>query len=49
MWLPINPDSVMDNLSFMDISATLDVRKNPEFERQQFWDYMYEHYNGDAM
>uniref|UniRef100_A0A1A9ZHC1 Carboxylic ester hydrolase n=1 Tax=Glossina pallidipes TaxID=7398 RepID=A0A1A9ZHC1_GLOPL len=49
IWLPINPDSVMDNLSFMDISATLDVRKNPEFERQQFWDYMYEHCNGDAM
>ncbi|XP_037897614.1 esterase B1 isoform X1 [Glossina fuscipes] len=49
IWLPISPDSVMDNLSFMDISATLDVRKNPEFERQQFWDYMYEHYNGDAM
>uniref|UniRef100_A0A1A9X418 Carboxylic ester hydrolase n=1 Tax=Glossina brevipalpis TaxID=37001 RepID=A0A1A9X418_9MUSC len=49
VWLPINPDSVMDNLNFMDISATLDISRNPEFERQQFWDYMYEHYNGNAM
>ncbi|XP_075145188.1 esterase B1 isoform X3 [Haematobia irritans] len=48
-WIPINPDSVMDNLSYMDITTNLQMKNNPELERQQFWDYMYEHYNGNAM
>lgn len=48
-WLPINPVSVMDDLSFLDITDVLEMKSNPELERQQFWDYMYEHYNGNAI
>nr|AID61338.1 esterase [Calliphora stygia] len=48
-WQPINASDVMENLSYMDITKNLEMKVNPEFERQQFWDYMYEHYNGNAM
>ncbi|XP_046806067.1 juvenile hormone esterase isoform X2 [Lucilia cuprina] len=48
-WQPINPNDVMQNLNYMDITTNLEMKTNPETERQQFWDYMYEHYNGNAM
>ncbi|XP_073818275.1 juvenile hormone esterase isoform X2 [Musca autumnalis] len=48
-WSPVDPNGVMESLSFMDITTNLQMKANPELERQQFWDYMYEHYNGNAM
>lgn len=48
-WSPINPNNVMHDLRYMDITDTLEMKSNPELERQQFWDYMYEHYNGNAI
>ncbi|XP_058988325.1 juvenile hormone esterase isoform X2 [Musca domestica] len=48
-WSPVDPNGVMESLSFMDITTNLQMKNNPELERQQFWDYMYEHYNGNAM
>ncbi|XP_050321068.1 esterase E4 isoform X1 [Bactrocera neohumeralis] len=48
-WTPINPQTVMEDINYLDISVNLNMRSNPESERQQFWDYMYEHFNGAAM
>nr|XP_014089899.1 esterase E4 isoform X1 [Bactrocera oleae] len=48
-WTPINPQTVMEDINYLDISVNLNMRSNPEPERQQFWDYMYEHFNGAAM
>ncbi|XP_053947009.1 esterase E4 isoform X2 [Anastrepha ludens] len=48
-WEPISPHTVMEDLSYLDISANMKMRSNPEAERQQFWDYMYTHFNGAAM
>ncbi|XP_013097162.2 juvenile hormone esterase isoform X1 [Stomoxys calcitrans] len=48
-WLPVNGEGAMNNLTYMDITTHLQMKNNPELERQQFWDYMYEHYNGNAM
>ncbi|XP_070851841.1 esterase B1 isoform X5 [Drosophila suzukii] len=48
-WTPIDPTNVMNSLNYMDISANLAMKTNPEPERQRFWDEMYQHYNGAAM
>ncbi|KQS52434.1 uncharacterized protein Dere_GG12429, isoform D [Drosophila erecta] len=48
-WAPIDPTNVMNSLNYMDISANLAMKTNPEPERQRFWDEMYQHYNGAAM
>ncbi|KAH8247657.1 hypothetical protein KR038_007603 [Drosophila bunnanda] len=48
-WAPIDPTNVMNSLNYMDISANLAMKTNPEPERQKFWDEMYQHYNGAAM
>lgn len=48
-WAPINPQTVMEDINYLDISVNLKMRSNPESERQQFWDYMYDHFNGAAM
>ncbi|XP_002072946.3 esterase B1 isoform X2 [Drosophila willistoni] len=48
-WAPIDPSNVMNSLNYLDISATLAMKTNPEPERQRFWDQMYQHYNGAAM
>ncbi|XP_017092020.2 esterase B1 isoform X1 [Drosophila bipectinata] len=48
-WAPIDPSNVMNSLNYLDISANLAMKTNPEPERQRFWDEMYQHYNGAAM
>ncbi|KAH8383547.1 hypothetical protein KR009_009262 [Drosophila setifemur] len=48
-WAPIDPTNVMNSLNYLDISANLAMKTNPEPERQRFWDEMYQHYNGAAM
>uniref|UniRef100_W8BIG0 Carboxylic ester hydrolase n=1 Tax=Ceratitis capitata TaxID=7213 RepID=W8BIG0_CERCA len=48
-WEPIDPQTVMEDINYLDISHNLRMRSNPETERQQFWDYMYGHFNGAAM
>ncbi|XP_052855781.1 esterase B1 isoform X1 [Drosophila gunungcola] len=48
-WAPIDPTNVMSSLNYLDISANMAMKTNPEPERQRFWDEMYQHYNGAAM
>ncbi|XP_016989184.2 esterase B1 isoform X1 [Drosophila rhopaloa] len=48
-WAPIDPTNVMNSLKYLDISANMAMKTNPEPERQRFWDEMYQHYNGAAM
>ncbi|XP_037955973.1 venom carboxylesterase-6-like [Teleopsis dalmanni] len=48
-WSPIDTKDMIDNLNYLDISTGMDMKKNPETERQLFWDQMYQHYNGLIM
>lgn len=48
-WTPIDSTNVMNSLNYLDISNELNMKTNPEPERQRFWDEMYQHYNGAAM
>ncbi|XP_017968989.1 esterase B1 isoform X3 [Drosophila navojoa] len=48
-WAPIDATNVMNSLNYLDISHELNMKTNPEPERQRFWDEMYQHYNGAAM
>ncbi|XP_067618115.1 carboxylic ester hydrolase isoform X2 [Eurosta solidaginis] len=48
-WAPINPQTVMEDINYLDISGNMKMRSNPEAERQHFWDYMYERFNGASM
>ncbi|CAO1433136.1 unnamed protein product [Diamesa hyperborea] len=42
---PRNPNQ----MPFLDISAHLEQKMNPEAERTEFWDDIYEQYNGDLI
>ncbi|XP_062123792.1 juvenile hormone esterase isoform X2 [Drosophila sulfurigaster albostrigata] len=48
-WTPIDATNVMNSLNYLDISHEINMKTNPEPERQRFWDEMYQHYNGAAM
>lgn len=47
-WVPID-SSTMDDMPYLDITSKLEVKKHPEQERMEFWDDLYEQYNGDFM
>lgn len=36
-------------IPYLDITARLELRNNPEPERMEFWDDIYQQYNGDFM
>ncbi|XP_055923213.1 juvenile hormone esterase isoform X2 [Eupeodes corollae] len=48
-WEPIDKENVLQDLKYLDITSTLEMRSNPESERLSFWDKMYTHYNGHVM
>ncbi|KAG5670711.1 hypothetical protein PVAND_000957 [Polypedilum vanderplanki] len=47
-WNPINSTSPYQ-IPYLDITTMLEMKKNPEQERMEFWDDLYEQYNGDFM
>lgn len=47
-WEPINSSSPYQ-IPYLDITARLELKRNPEPERMEFWDDLYEQYNGDFM
>ena len=36
-------------MPYLDITAHLEQKFNPEAERKEFWDDIYEQYNGDII
>lgn len=36
-------------MPYLDITAHLEQKMNPEAERTEFWDDIYEQYNGDVI
>lgn len=47
-WDPIQSTSP-NQIPYLDINARLEMKRNPEPERMEFWDDLYEQYNGDSM
>lgn len=47
-WEPISRSS-FNQMPYLDITSKLELKKQPELERMEFWDDLYEQYNGDFM
>lgn len=47
-WDPISSTKPYQ-IPYLDINAKLELKQNPEPERMEFWDDLYEQYNGDFM
>lgn len=47
-WEPIQSTTPYQ-IPYLDITARLEMKNNPEPERMEFWDDLYEQYNGDFM
>ncbi len=47
-WEPVNA-SPKNDIPYLDFTSRLEMRKNPEAERMEFWDDLYQQYNGDLM
>lgn len=47
-WEPVSA-STPNKIPYLDINAKIEVKTNPEHERMEFWDDLYEQYNGDFM
>jgi hypothetical protein len=45
-WEPVASDN---DIPYLDFTSRLEMRKNPEAERMEFWDDLYQQYNGDFM
>lgn len=39
----------MNDIPYLDITSKLELKKQPEHERMEFWDDLYEQYNGGFM
>jgi len=44
-----DPVSTPYQLPYLDISNRLELKRNPEPLRMEFWDELYQQYNGDFM
>jgi hypothetical protein len=47
-WEPIK-SSTPYQIPYLDITTRLELKTNPEPERMEFWDDIYQQYNGDFM
>lgn len=47
-WDPIQSSSP-NQIPYLDINARLEMKRNPEAERMEFWDDLYQQYNGEFM
>lgn len=47
-WDSLDPNNGKQ-MPYLDITAHLEQRFNPEAERTEFWDDIYEQYNGDVI
>ena len=47
-WDPISKTST-NEIPYLDITSKLELKKQPEHERMEFWDDLYEQYNGGFM
>lgn len=47
-WEPIDSSTIKE-MPYLDITSKLEVKKQPEQERMEFWDDLYGQYNGDFM
>lgn len=47
-WEPVS-SSAPYQLPYLNINTKLELKRNPEPERMEFWDDLYEQYNGDFM
>lgn len=47
-WDPIKSTAPYQ-IPYLDITKKLELKMNPEPERMEFWDDLYEQYNGDFM
>lgn len=43
-WDPVD-SKTPQQLTYLDIGTKLDLKKNPEQERMEFWDDLYQQYN----
>lgn len=46
-WEPLEPNSM--DVNYLDITARLESKVNPEPHRLKFWDDMYQIYNGKLL
>lgn len=47
-WSPISRSSIAQ-MPYLDITSKLELKTHPEQERMEFWDDLYEQYNGGFM
>lgn len=47
-WEPIKSTN-LNQIPYLDITTRLELKTNPEPERMEFWDDIYQQYNGDFM
>lgn len=45
-WEPIN-SSTPYQIPYLDITNRLELKQQPEADRMEFWDDLYEQYNGE--
>lgn len=45
-WEPLNA-TMSSPINYLDITTKLDMKRNPEHERMEFWDDLYQQYNGN--
>lgn len=48
LWEPINSADT-NQIPYLDINTRLELKRNPEPERMEFWDDIYKQYNGNFM
>lgn len=47
-WEPIKSSSPYE-IPYLDFTTRLEMKMNPEADRMEFWDDLYQQYNGDFM
>jgi hypothetical protein len=47
-WSPISR-STTEQMPYLEITSKLELKAHPEQERMEFWDDLYEQYNGGFM